>query len=72
METFLLLCINHQSSIATKANRIVRAAKGRPVMDAAYAHAHNEQLFSGMLSWGPIMALALIGLAVVWTKFLRH
>lgn len=33
METFLLLCINHQSSIATKANRIVRAAKGRPVME---------------------------------------
>lgn len=46
--------------------------KGRPVMDAAYAHAHNEQLFSGMLSWGPVMALALVGLAVVWTKFLRH
>lgn len=33
METFLLLCVNHQSSIATKANRIVRAAKGRPVME---------------------------------------
>jgi len=33
METFLLLCFNHQSLIATKANRIVRAAKGRPVME---------------------------------------
>ncbi len=33
METMLLLCINHQSLIATKANRIVRAAKGRPVME---------------------------------------
>ena len=33
METFILLCINHQSCIATKANRIVRAAEGRPVME---------------------------------------
>lgn len=33
IETFLLLCINHQSLIATKANRIVRAAAGRPVME---------------------------------------
>ena len=33
METFLLLAINHQSLIATKANRIVRAAEGRAVME---------------------------------------
>ena len=33
METFLLLAINHQSLVATKASRIVRAAKGRPVME---------------------------------------
>ncbi len=33
IETFLLLCINHQSLIATKASRIVRAAEGRAVMD---------------------------------------
>ena len=33
IETFLLLSINHQSLIATKANRIVRAAKGRPVSE---------------------------------------
>ena len=33
METFLLLTINHQSLIATKANRIVRAAKGRTVLE---------------------------------------
>ena len=33
METFILLCVNHQSCIATKANRIVRAAGGRPVME---------------------------------------
>ena len=33
IETYLLLCLNHQSLIATKANRIVRAAQGRPVME---------------------------------------
>ena len=33
IETMILLCINHQSLIATKANRIVRAAEGRPVME---------------------------------------
>ncbi len=33
VETMVLICINHQSLIATKANRIVRAADGRPVME---------------------------------------
>ena len=33
VETMVLLCINHQSLIATKANRIVRAAAGRPGME---------------------------------------
>ena len=33
IETFVLLCINHQSLIATKASRIVRAAEGRPVLE---------------------------------------
>lgn len=33
LETFVLLALNHQSLIATKANRIVRAAQGRPVLE---------------------------------------
>ena len=33
LETYILLCINHQSLIATKANRIVRAANGRTVLE---------------------------------------
>ena len=33
IETFVLLTINHQSLIATKANRIVRAAQGRAVLE---------------------------------------
>ncbi|MDD6189909.1 MAG: nicotinate phosphoribosyltransferase [Clostridiales bacterium] len=33
VETFLLLSPNHQSLIATKSNRIVRAAEGRPISE---------------------------------------
>ena len=33
IETFVLLSLNHQSLIATKSNRIVRAASGRPVSE---------------------------------------
>ena len=33
IETFVLLCVNHQSLIATKANRVVRAADSRPVAE---------------------------------------
>ena len=33
IETFLLLTVNHQSLIATKASRIVRAAQGRTVLE---------------------------------------
>lgn len=33
IETMVLITINHQSLIATKANRIVRAAQGRAVME---------------------------------------
>lgn len=33
IETYVLLCLNHQSLIATKSNRIVRAAQGRPVSE---------------------------------------
>lgn len=41
LETMVLLLINHQSLIATKANRIVRAAKGRPVMEFGTRRAHG-------------------------------
>lgn len=33
VETFMLMQFNHQSLIATKSSRIVRAAQGRPVME---------------------------------------
>ena len=41
IETMILLLINHQSLIATKANRIVRAADGRGVMEFGTRHAHG-------------------------------
>lgn len=41
IETALLLQINHQSLIATKTQRIVRAADGRAVSDFGARRAHN-------------------------------
>ena len=41
VETMILLIINHQSLIATKASRIVRAAQGRPVMEFGSRRAHG-------------------------------
>lgn len=41
VETMLLLTVNHQSLIATKANRIVRAAQGRSVMEFGARRAHG-------------------------------
>ena len=41
VETMVLLTINHQSLIATKANRIVTAAQGRAVMEFGARRAHG-------------------------------
>lgn len=49
VETMLLLTINHQSLIATKANRIVRAAKGRPIMEFG---ARRSQGYDGAIYGG--------------------
>ncbi len=47
LETMILVTVNHQSLIATKANRIVRAANGRPVMEfgARRAHGHGASYY---------------------------
>jgi len=42
IETIALLYINHQSLIATKANRIVRAAKGRSVIEMGSRRAQGS------------------------------
>lgn len=41
IETLVLLNINHQSLIATKANRIVRSAQGRDVLEFGARRAHG-------------------------------
>ncbi len=41
VETMILLLVNHQSLIATKASRIVRAAEGRPVMEFGTRRSHS-------------------------------
>ncbi len=41
IETMVLVTINHQSLIATKANRIVRAANGKGVMEFGSRRAHS-------------------------------
>ncbi len=41
IETMLLMTINHQSLIATKANRIVRAAEGREVYEFGARRSHG-------------------------------
>ncbi len=42
IETMMLLTINHQSLIATKANRIVRASEGRPVLELGARRAQGS------------------------------
>ena len=60
VETMILLCVNHQSLIATKANRIVRAAQGRAVMEfgSAGLRERMERL------WAPERPIS----AVVWER----
>ncbi len=42
IETEILSQVNHQSLVATKANRVVRAASGKPVSDFGARRAHNN------------------------------
>ena len=53
VETYLLLAVNHQSLIATKANRICRAAAGRPVMEfgARRAQGYDAAYFGARASY---------------------
>ena len=53
IETFLLLTLNHQSLIATKTNRIVRAADGRPVSEfgSRRAQGPDAAILGARASW---------------------
>ena len=76
IETFLLTQINHQSLIATKANRIVRAAKGHGVADMGARRAHNidaavygarAAYIGGVHSTATVLAGQQFGIPVVGT-----
>ena len=43
VETYILLILNHESLIATKANRVVRAAQGRTVLEFGSRRAQGAQ-----------------------------
>lgn len=53
IETMILLTINHQSLIATKASRIVHAAKGRAVLEfgARRAHGYDAAIYGARAAY---------------------
>ena len=76
VETMVLLCVNHQSLIATKANRIVRAADGRPVMEFGARRAHGASaaiygaraaIIGGCSSTSNVLAGQLYDVAIAGT-----
>lgn len=76
IETLVLNQINHQSLIATKANRIVRAAQGRSVSDMGARRAHNidaalygarAAYIGGIASTATVLAGQTFGIPTVGT-----
>jgi len=76
IETILLLLINHQSLIATKANRIVRAAKGRGIMEFGTRRAHGPSsaiygaraaYIGGCVGTACAMAVVLMVIIIIFT-----
>ena len=76
VETSLLLHFNHQSLIATKTSRIVRAADGRPVSDMGARRAHNMDAavygaraayIGGVAGTATILAGQMFGIPAVGT-----
>ena len=76
VETAILLEVNHQSLIATKANRIVRAAEGRLVSDFGARRAHNidsavygarASYIGGVHSTATVLAGQMFGIPVSGT-----
>ncbi len=76
IETAVLLEINHQSLIATKTNRIVRAADGKPVSDFGARRAHNVDAavygaraayIGGAVSTATVLAGQMFGIPISGT-----
>jgi len=53
LETMLLVTINHQSLIATKANRVVRASQGRTIMEfgARRSHSYDAAIYGARAAY---------------------
>lgn len=63
IETLLLVTINHQSLIATKANRICREAKGRPIMEfgARRAQGYDSAIYGARAAYiGGVLGSATV------------
>lgn len=76
VETTILALVNHQSLIATKASRIVRAAEGRAVSDFGARRAHNMDAavygaraayIGGVASTATVLAGQAFGIPVAGT-----
>lgn len=67
LETFILLILNHQSLIATKASRIVASAKGRPVMEFGARRAHS--IDAAVLGARAAIIGGCVGTSCVYTSF---
>lgn len=73
IETYILAQVNHQSLIATKAQRIVRAAEGRAVSDFSARRVHNVDaavygaracMIGGVKGTATVLAGQMFGLPV--------
>lgn len=63
IETMVLLTINHQSMIATKASRVVRAANGKTIMEfgARRAHGYDAAVYGARAAYiGGVDATATV------------
>lgn len=63
IETLLLVTVNHQSLIATKANRICREAKGRPIMEfgARRAQGYDSAIYGARAAYiGGVLGSATV------------
>lgn len=76
IETAMLSQFNHQSLIATKANRIVRAARGKEVADMGARRAHNADaaIYGARAAYiGGVSATAtVISGEMIWHTGDRH
>ena len=70
IETYVLATLNHQSLIATKASRIVRAAKGKGISEFGARRAHGAE--ASLLGQEPLILAVVRELLVQWLIFVSN